>query len=145
MTDAFSRYQASGLGYSKDEQKDPLSPLGAELSEPSTFLKELEALINKHSLENASGTPDFILATFLDNVLKSFDTAVQQRANWRGERINSTFDVKYDEKLKITAYDEHGRGNEIGEAEVSIWPGETATHGRLVGLKAIFESPSNPE
>lgn len=139
MTDAFSRYQVSGLGYSKDEQKPSPMPEGHD------FYEELRALINKHSKENGSGTPDHILAEYLIGCLDVFDNTIKARANWRGERIDSTFDVKYDKKLKITTYDEHGRGNEIGEAEVSIWPGETMVHGRLVGLKAIFESPSNPE
>ena len=43
------------------------------------FKKELEELINRHSLENDSSTPDWILARFLDQCLYSFNTAVQQR------------------------------------------------------------------
>lgn len=46
---------------------------------------ELAALLNRHSGENVSGTPDFILAEFLLDILKAFDTAVVKRADWRGE------------------------------------------------------------
>lgn len=50
----------------------------------STFHKDLEILINKHSLENESDTPDFILASYLMDCLKAFDLATQQRDQWRG-------------------------------------------------------------
>lgn len=49
-----------------------------------TFTKELETLINKHSMENSSNTPDFILAMFLENCLKSWNEAIQQRETWYG-------------------------------------------------------------
>lgn len=48
------------------------------------FRKELEELINKHSKENGSDTPDFILARYLDNVLQNFDAAVKEREEWYG-------------------------------------------------------------
>jgi hypothetical protein len=46
------------------------------------FRNELEALINKHSIENGSNTPDFILAHYLINCLKAFDDAVNFRTTW---------------------------------------------------------------
>lgn len=46
---------------------------------------ELAALLNKYSEENASGTPDFILAEFLFDCLAAFNAAVVSRADWRGE------------------------------------------------------------
>ena len=48
------------------------------------FEKELEALINKHSMENASNTPDWILAQYLNGCLEVFTLATQQRENWYG-------------------------------------------------------------
>ena len=50
----------------------------------SEFVKELEQLINKHSMENASSTPDFILAEFLKGCLASWNTAVVARSRWYG-------------------------------------------------------------
>ena len=47
-----------------------------------TFRSELSALINSHSLENGSDTPDFILAEFLADCLVAFDKAVAQRTRW---------------------------------------------------------------
>ena len=53
-------------------------------TEEPSFLKELELLINKHSQEGASNTPDFILAQYVDGCLANFATAVQQRETWHG-------------------------------------------------------------
>jgi hypothetical protein len=46
------------------------------------FEKELEALINRHSMENGSDTPDFILAQYLTACLRAFDSATQARTRW---------------------------------------------------------------
>lgn len=46
------------------------------------FRKELEVLINKHSKEIDSGTPDFILAEFLCDTLNAFNKAVNTRTKW---------------------------------------------------------------
>jgi len=43
------------------------------------FQKELEALINKHSIENVSDTPDFILAQFMVQSLLAFEHASNER------------------------------------------------------------------
>lgn len=46
------------------------------------FKKELEILINRYSLENASNTPDFLLAEYLYNCLNAFNLTTQQRTSW---------------------------------------------------------------
>lgn len=46
------------------------------------FREDLEQLINFHSLESNSGTPDFILAEFLMNILKVFDSTMKERDKW---------------------------------------------------------------
>lgn len=46
------------------------------------FRKELEQLINKCSMENGSDTPDFILAEYLVDCLKTFDKAIMTREKW---------------------------------------------------------------
>lgn len=48
--------------------------------------KEIENTINKHSAENGSDTPDFILAEFLLDCLKAFDHAVNAREIWYGRQ-----------------------------------------------------------
>lgn len=52
----------------------------------SEFQKELSALINKHSLENLSDTPDFILAQYLADCLHAFNVATNQRISWYGQK-----------------------------------------------------------
>lgn len=50
-----------------------------------TFQKELEALINKHSMENGSNTPDFLLAEYLKGCLDVFNNIISRRSLWYGE------------------------------------------------------------
>jgi hypothetical protein len=47
-----------------------------------SFEQELESLINKHSEENGSNTPDFILARYMMNCLTSFNVATNARTQW---------------------------------------------------------------
>ena len=49
-----------------------------------SFRKELKTLINKHSMENGSDTPDFVLARFIENSMHAFDSAVTSREEWYG-------------------------------------------------------------
>ncbi len=51
------------------------------------FEVELSALINRHSLENGSDTPDFILATFLGRCLAAWNAGVQSRERWYGRPV----------------------------------------------------------
>lgn len=48
----------------------------------SDFEKELGNLINKHSIENESNTPDWLLAQYLMSCLAAFTTAIQQRETY---------------------------------------------------------------
>jgi hypothetical protein len=49
-----------------------------------SFRSELQTLINRHSKENESNTPDFILADYLVGCLNLFDVIVQSREKWYG-------------------------------------------------------------
>jgi len=48
----------------------------------------LESVLNTKSRENASNTPDFILAEYMLNCLEAYEKAVLARAIWFG-RIDS--------------------------------------------------------
>jgi hypothetical protein len=48
------------------------------------FQKELAALLNKHSQENGSDTPDFILAQYLNDCLAAWNRNVSGREKWYG-------------------------------------------------------------
>ncbi len=53
------------------------------------FHRELQSLINRHSMENGSDTPDFILASYMANCLDAFNTALTSREMWYGREVGS--------------------------------------------------------
>lgn len=60
-------------------------PVEAEvkwLSDRQDFVKELEQLLNRHSIDNKANTPDFILASFLQGCLMSYIEAIEKRDKW---------------------------------------------------------------
>ena len=59
---------------------------GTDVSEntQTSFVKQLEQIINGCSLENGSDTPDFILAKYLKMCLENFDSTVVARERWYG-------------------------------------------------------------
>jgi len=48
------------------------------------FVKSLRNLLNRHSQENGSNTPDFILAEYMRACLCAFEAATQERERWYG-------------------------------------------------------------
>lgn len=54
----------------------------------SNFQDEIESLINRYSQENGSNTPDFILASYLNDCLKAWNSAVNARETWYGRKVN---------------------------------------------------------
>ena len=55
------------------------------MAESSPFDRDLSDLINHHSLENQSDTPDFILSLFLKDCLEAFERATVKRHLWHEE------------------------------------------------------------
>ena len=72
----------------------------------TTFEKELASLLNKYSRENASNTPDFILAMYLEACLLAFDAAVQQRETWYGRDSRPTVPGTSIRKFENSSRDE---------------------------------------
>ena len=46
------------------------------------FKRELKKLINQHSRENESDTPDFILAQYMLSCLEAYEKAIKLRDEW---------------------------------------------------------------
>lgn len=46
--------------------------------------QELTTVLNKHSRENASNTPDFLLAQFMLSCLAAFEYGIRKRDGWYG-------------------------------------------------------------
>jgi predicted HAD superfamily Cof-like phosphohydrolase len=61
-------------------------PSKPPVPERPSFLRELESLINRHSLEGGSNTPDFVLASYLKSCLATWDLHTQERDRWYGNR-----------------------------------------------------------
>jgi hypothetical protein len=137
MPDPFQKYQKVGLQHEAAQNAGMTKPRTDDV-EP-TFEQALESLLNYHSMENDSGTPDFILASFLSSMLEAFNATIRSRAHWRGERVD--LPVNLETPVPITVYDVHGKSNVIGEAKLKIWPGETVQHGPIYGVIPIFGPP----
>jgi len=58
-----------------------------------SFQDELRQLINRHSKENGSGTPDFILANYMGDCLSAFNAAVNRRESWYGREQDPRFGI----------------------------------------------------
>jgi len=44
--------------------------------------EDIQHLLNSYSRENESNTPDFILASYVESCLQSFEQATRQRDIW---------------------------------------------------------------
>lgn len=62
-----------------------------ELYPEGSFPRELSDLINSHSIEGGSDTPDFILAEYLKGCLDNFDMCVRRREDWYGRKPDKVF------------------------------------------------------
>ena len=49
-----------------------------------SFQDALRELINRHSMEKGSDTPDFLLAEYLWDCLATYEVAVEKREKWYG-------------------------------------------------------------
>lgn len=67
-----------------------------------SFRVELEHLINKHSKENGSDTPDFILADYLVDCIGVFDKTIQVREKWYGREKQEITKITDNRKEKST-------------------------------------------
>lgn len=56
----------------------------SRINEKQSFQVELTTLINRHSLENGSDTPDFILAQHLYECLVCYQRTITARDKWFG-------------------------------------------------------------
>jgi len=54
--------------------------------------KDIQHVLNSHSAENGSDTPDFILADYLLSCLAAYDAAMQCRETWHGRECGSVKD-----------------------------------------------------
>lgn len=51
--------------------------------------KDLAAVLNRHSAENATDTPDFVLARYLLTCLDAWNAGVARREEWYGRKAGN--------------------------------------------------------
>lgn len=73
------------------------------------FRKELQELINRHSMENGADTPDFLLADYLIACLAAFNSTTNMRDSWYGHRHFKYVSVGAPGSLQGTAAGDIGR------------------------------------
>ncbi len=56
----------------------------AGLQNPSPLSRDIAQVLNRHSAENGSNTPDFILSDFLLGCLATYDSTQARRERWYG-------------------------------------------------------------
>ncbi len=57
-------------------------------NEQRTLEQDIESVINRHSAENESNTPDFILAQYLMACLAAWNAASINRDKWHGVALS---------------------------------------------------------
>ncbi len=67
-----------------EKRRNEVSALTPEQQSLITFERGLQDLINRYSIENGSDTPDFMLARYLTDCLKAWNTGVKAREKWYG-------------------------------------------------------------
>ena len=73
-----------------DPTKHGVSVFDGLVDAPSDLSAAIARVLNQHSAENVSNTPDYILGQFLDACLSAFDAATQQRETWYGRDARPT-------------------------------------------------------
>ena len=76
--------EATMVGPDDDVLRDAID--AANDRRRSDFRSGLRELINSTCREGGSDTPDFILASYLEQCLDAFDCAVAQRTKWYGPK-----------------------------------------------------------
>ena len=69
------------------------------------FQIELRQLINKHSMENGSDTPDFILSEYLMGCLETYNDIIKSRDKWYGHEKRG-IDVSFPSTSLLTVVEE---------------------------------------
>lgn len=73
------------LSYTGPFQVSPEQTEQTESFQDDNFLRELSRVLNRAHAENASNTPDFILAEFVSDCINAFAKVVTARRKWWGQ------------------------------------------------------------
>ena len=76
---------------------DRESEEGVELRPKNEFERELSALLNRHSMEKMSDTPDYILAEYLVDCLEAYHKVAKARKNYFRPQTRIALDPSEDD------------------------------------------------
>lgn len=87
-------------GWTQGILQQPVTPVNECATPEPTFLQELAGMINRRSMESESDTPDYILAEYLTQCLKAYESAVRARHIHRyGSDMDGTPNRKTTQRL----------------------------------------------
>lgn len=104
-----------------------------------TFEKDLQSVINCHSKENGSNTPDYILADYLAGALRAFDQAVSRR---RIHHLNSPVTIEDIKQALARGYC-HPKTQHL-ELDSEVIEAMSAEIGKLLGMEPVAFIPREP-
>lgn len=58
-----------------------------DATQRAALADEFAAVLNRHSAENESDTPDFVLSLYLVGCLEAYEEATRQREAWHGPAV----------------------------------------------------------
>jgi hypothetical protein len=70
-------------------------PVNEKAADLRPFSQTLAGILNRHSQENGSNTPDFILAEFMAGCLDKFNLAVRERDRWYSVQLAPAGGTRY--------------------------------------------------
>lgn len=151
----------------KDEiMKKNNTPITDRWETPVNFEQELVWLLNKHSVENRSNTPDWILAEYIRMSLQAWDLGTRLRDDWYGispapgvpgalkpstQEIDTNdiavrtepevyapgvLESSHGKIVPLVQYVD-GKRNVIGEAQIQVTPGEVMFTGTLGNVESV--------
>jgi len=120
MTQKIDMSKPFGGAPKYDGREDAQRPVDASVSRPyerpfapyaeGSFPYELQELINRHSIEGGSNTPDYILAEYLKGCLENFDMCVRRREQHCGSGTTDMSDGTPGDDMTENPQEVAGRG-----------------------------------
>lgn len=82
--EVLTRYGKPVIPWSKEEIERREYACHQGPGDSPDFNSELTGLLNRHSEENASNTPDWILRNYILGCLEAFNQGIRERDSWYG-------------------------------------------------------------
>ena len=101
------------------------------------FTAELSDLLNRHSMEGASGTPDYILAKYITDCLLAWNQSMQEREAWYGRKANPDMTGCYGRATVVPLYRSPALTDE--EREAMEWAEDASNAKRAAAIRGLLK------